>query len=651
MLSILRRLINSKIGAAIALIGLVLVALAFALGDITGLRNSGLPGGATGDTLVKVGAFTISRDDLRRRVQGELEGYRQQQPGLTMAQFIGGGGFENTLERYIDNLALQQFGEKHGLVVGQKAIDGQIASLPQLKGPDGKFDQRLLDQFLGAQQMTVAQFRDEVKRVTTDQLLTAPTLGASQVPDRMALPYASLLLEKRGGSIAFVPTGAMPKGAPPTDVEIADFYKRNVSRYVVPERRVLRYALVTPATVKDQATPSEEEIAAAYQAKAADYAAHDVRSVSQVVLSDKATAEALAAKVKGGTAIDAAAKAAGFEAASLTKLDQAGYAAQTDADAAKAVFAAAKGAVVGPVKAPLGWLVVHVDAVETIPAKSLAQARPELVTKLTADKTAAALRSIREKLDAALNNNGTFDEIVTRLKLTGAATPPVFADGRNPADPAKAPDPALAPIITAGFQGEQGDTPQLVAAGNDGGFALVGVDKVISAAPAPLADIKANVANDIVAQRASAAARKLADAILKKVNAGTPLAKAVAEAGLKLPPVSPLNATRAQLAAAQGRVPPPLAMLFTIKAKSARLLPAPNDQGWFVVYLDTIVPGDARGQQAVILGMRRDIGQALGGEYIQQLAQAARREIGVSKNEAAITKLRGELAGASSEQP
>lgn len=646
MLSFFRRIIRSRLGAYGALAGLILLGIGFGLGDVTGLRGSlGGGGAATGDTIAKVGSFSVTPDDLRRRVEGEMQNFQQQQPGLTMAQFVAGGGFEATLERYLDNLALYQFGKAHGIVIGKQAIDGQIASIPQLKTPDGKFDDKAFNRFLADQHMSVDQFREEVARAATNQQLTAPTLGATQVPDRMALPYASQLLERRTGLIGFVPAAAMPKGAPPTDQEIAAFYRANIARYGVAERRQIKFAMVSADTLRASLAPSEADIAAAYKAKAADYAAREARTVTQVVLGDRKAADALVAKVKQGTAIDAAAKAAGLEAAHLPSQDKAAYAAQAGADAATPVFAASSGGVVGPIKAPLGWLVAKVESVQQIPAKSLAQAKPELLKQLTDANVQNKLLDLRRKVDAALNNTATFDEIAGRLRLATNTTAPLFADGRDPAKPGAAPDPALAGVVQAGFAAQQGDAPQMVPAGADGSFALVGLDRIIAAAPAPLATIRAQVAGDIVAERTAAAARKLAAAIVQKVNAGTALASALTGAGVPLPPAKPIDATRAQLAAGGDRVPPPLALLFSMPAKSAKLLAAPGGQGWYVVALSTVVPGNAVGQPAVILGMRRDIGRTLGEEYIQQLARAARAEVGVSKNAAAIAKLRAQLLG------
>ncbi|MGL4313611.1 MAG: peptidyl-prolyl cis-trans isomerase [Sphingomonas sp.] len=647
MLSLFRRLINSRIGAGIAIFGLILIALAFGLGDVTGLRNGALGGGQTANDLVTVGHYSLSRDELRRRIEDEVQRLRQQRPDATTPAFIAAGGFESALEQSIDALAMRAFGEQAGIVIGPKAIDGQIASIPAFKGPDGKFDKTRMDQVLGAQRMTVAQLRSEIAQVSIAQQLAAPVLGASQVPDKLAQPYAALLLEKRTGAVGFVPAAAFAKGITPSEQDIARFYAANQARYLVPERRVLRYAVVSPDSVKAAATPTEAQIAAAYKAKAADYAAHETRTLSQVVVGDKGAADALAAKVKAGTPIDAAAKAAGLEAAKLEKLDKAGFSAQAGSDVANAAFAAAKGAVLGPVKGGLGWLVIHVDAVDHIAAKTLDQARPDIVKALTEQNTATQLLDIRKKIDAALNGNATFADITNQLKLTPVTSTPLTADGRDPTKPEAKPDPQLAQVIQAGFAGQPTDAPQLVAIGKDGGLAIVSIDRVIAAAPAPLAEVKNRVTADIIAERAGAAAAKLARAIVAKVDGGATLAAAMAGAGVPLPPVKPVNAQRAQLVAQGERVSPLLALLFSIHAKSARQLPSPDGQGWYILYLDTITPGSTVPPAPVVAGMRRDIGRSLGDEYVAQLALAARKLVGVKRNAEAIAKLRAELAGTS----
>lgn len=645
MLSFFRRIINSKAGLIVTFVVLGVIALAFAAGDVTGLRSSGMS--LAGNKVATVGGTPISAADFTGRVQNTLEGVRQQQPTITMDQLVAQGGLEAVLDRMINNIAFDEFGRDEGMVVSKRLVDGQIASIPALQGATGQFDPQAYQRLLIERKLTDAQVRSDFARDIMAQQLILPTIGAGQVPVQLALPYAALLLEKRSGQLATIPTAAMGSGTPPTDAELQAFYTRNRGRYTVPERRIVRYALVTAASVKDKAVPTDAEIAQAYAKDRAKYAPTEKRTVTQVVVADQAGANALAAKVKGGESIAAAARAAGLEPSTRTAVDKAAYAGTSSASVADAVFAAGRGATVGPVRGPLGWIVAHVDSIEQVAGKTVEQARPEIVEALTKQKTQVALGEVHDALDDALSNNATFDEAVADRKLSPQTTAPLLANGTDPDQPQAKPDAALAPLLTAAFQAQEGDSPQLVPTGTDGSFALVSVGRVVGAAPRPLAQIRPQVAADFAADRARAAARTLANDILAKVTKGMPLAQAIAAAGRPLPPVKPLtDLTRRDIAADGQRPDAALAMLFNMAPGSAKLIEAPDRSGWGIVTLGKVVPGNAANQPAIVAGTRQQIGRVVGREYAEQFTRAIRAQVGVKTDAAALARIRGELTGA-----
>ena len=649
MMSFFRRMIRHPLGGAVALGFVALLGLAFVLSDHSGTSSGSTTNAA--DVAVKVGNKSITISELRAAVARDVDNYRQQQPTLDTQQFVAGGGFEATLERLIDSTAFRQFAEKQGMVVSKRAVDGLIASQPGLAGLDGKFSQEKYEQVLRQIGMTDA----EVRLQTTDQILTRQLLispiQAKQVPVGLALPYANLLLEKRSGQIGFIPAAAMPAGPAPSDAELTTFYSRNIGKYRQPERRVVRYATLTPASVAAQAAPSDAEIAAAYRAQAPKYAAAELRTIVQVVVGDQAAANALAAKVRGGAAIEQVARAAGLEPATVKDTQKAAFAGQTSPEIANAAFAAKAGDVIGPLRAPLGFVVAKVVSVRTQPAKSLAEATPELKTSLAPQKTTALLTTKRNAFDDALGKT-SFDGIVAKNQLTAQATAPLTASGQNIDTPTVKPDPALTPILAAAFAASPGDQPQTVPLGQDGSFALVVLDKVIPAAPRPLAEIRDTVVRDFQLARAQQAAHDVAAKVVAEATRGTPLSQALAATGLKLPPLQPVTGPRAALIGNPQRVPPPLALMFAMAAKSTKLLEAPDKSGWVIVHLDTITPGNAQGNAKVIAGTQSDIGNVVGREYVTQFGKAVQTVVGTSRNAKAIASLKAELLGiASADQP
>jgi peptidyl-prolyl cis-trans isomerase D len=161
----------------------------------------------------------------------------------------------------------------------------------------------------------------------------------------------------------------------------------------------------------------------------------------------------------------------------------------------------------------------------------------------------------------------------------------------------------------------------------------------------PLAQIRDRVKADLMVRRASERARAIATAIVARINAGTPPALAFAQAGVRLPAVQTLTASRRDIARQNAQVPPPMAMMFSLPRGKARLLPAPGGRGWFVVYLDKIVPGDAGKEPGLAQAVRNQFAQIIGDEYARQFTAAIRVGLKARRNDSAVRKLKAEMLG------
>lgn len=659
MLSTLRRLINSKLGIVIAALALGIIAIGFAMTDVTGLRHSGA-GSAPADAAVEVGGESITPAEIERSVRNAYEQYQQdaraqQQPTPTMAQFVQLGGFDQVLQQIVGNRALARFAEQQGMTIGTAAVDSRIASMPDFRNQiTGSFDQARFDQAIRSAGLSTADFRARVRDGMLAEQLAGRLMNASQVSDGMALAYANLKLERRLGTIAAIRTSDIGLGAAPTDAEVIAFYQRHAAQYRVPERRVLRFAVVNPAAVAALAAPTPAEIAAAYQARAAEFQPVEKRSIVQVTVADQAAANALAARVRAGTPLEAAGRALGLEPATLSEQRKADYAGLTTQAVADQVFAAQRGAVVGPIRTPLGYVMARVDTIQQVAGRTLEQATPELTTAVRTQKTTATLARLSAAAGDALNNHATFDELVQSQHLTPLTTPALVSTGANPDDPAFHLPPSSEQIVAAGFAAEPNDDPQLVPVGTDGSFAIVKLDRVVAAAVRPLASIQAAVANDFRIERAAGLARAAATRVRDRVNHGMPLAQALAAEHLTLPPTQPVNATRMDAMRANpqnGQRNPVLQLLFTMAPNTARLFEVPGARGFLIVQLASVQPGNAAQARPLIEATRQEIGHGLGEEYVSEFVRAAQDVVVVRRNDAAITAVKRRLAGLDSSNP
>jgi peptidyl-prolyl cis-trans isomerase D len=610
----------------------------------TGGGGLGDLGGLGGDTVASVDGEKLTSNRLRDETQRQFERLRREQPELDLAAFLRRGSMEEVLDQLIDLTAITVFGREQGLGVSRQMIDRDIAAVPAFHDLTGRFDDATFRRVLAQERLTEQQLRDDLQSRLIQRQLVLPVAGSAFVPNAIAQQYASLLLEQRSGVVGAVPSAAMGAGAEPTEAELNAFYRTSQARYTIPERRVIRYALFGRDQVAAATQATDAEIQAAYRQNPA-YAARETRSLSQVVLPNEAAAKAFAQKVAGGTAFAAAALQAGYSPSDTalgvnTREDLAG---KSSPAVAAAAFGAAEGATVGPIRSPFGWHVIRVDDVIVNAARPLAAVRDEIAAQIQQRKAADAVSDLAAKIEESIGDGSSFEEIVAAQRLAVVETAPVTARGAAPDNPGWQAPAELQPLLEGAFAVEPGDDPAVETVQENQRYALVAVARAIPAAAPPLARIRDRVKADLIARRASERARAVAAAIVARINAGTPPAQAFAQADAKLPPVQPLTATRRDIARQNAQVPPPMAMMFSLPRGKARLLPAPDGRGWFIVYLDRIVPGDARREPGLAEAVKGQFAQILGDEYAQQFTAAIRSNLEVKRNDEAVRKLRAEL--------
>ena len=641
MLSSVRRLSKSVVGSIVAAVFLLLIVASFALGDIANL-GGGL--GASSSTLVKIGSQSISDRDMSRALELRLAQVRQQNPEADYAAVAA--DFEPLLARLIDEQTLIAFADKNGFEISKRLIDAEIANIPGTRGLDGKFSTDAYQRFLAQQRLTDAEVRKAIRVGLTQRMLLTPVASSAQVPVGLARPFASMLLESREGEVAMIPAAAFRAGLKPTDADIQRYYSANARRYMVPEQRVLRIARIGPEQVAGVAA-TDQEIAAFYNANQATYGAKDIRVISQAVVPDQATANAIAARARGGAAFAAAAAPAGLSAADISVGPQtrAEFAALAGDKVAAAAFAAQAGAIVGPVQSDLGWHVIKIDAVRREGGKSLAAARAEIAERLTADKRREALTDLVTRVENAIAEGSNFQEAAALGKLPVTQTPLITANGSARGNPGFKLPPEFATALKTGFELQPNDEPAVETLPNDSGYLLVAPAQVVPAAPAPLADVRARVAEDWINAQAAQRAKAVADAIAAKVARGVALPQAVREAGTSLPPVQALTARRLDLSQFGPDVPPPLRMMFNLGAGRSRLVADPQGRGFSVVKVNKVTPGNALTQPNLISQVQASLQDPLSEEYARQFLNAIRKAVGVRRNEAAIAATRKRIVG------
>ena len=624
MITFFRRWLTSW--PALLLLGLVLVAFA-----ITGIGDPFGTGGVPTGAVAKVGTRNISENEVARAFDRLVRTVREQDPNAVATQIAKEGGVTVAINQIIGQAALAELGTSMGLSASDRAIGAVIAGVQAFQ-LGGKFDESTFRAVLAQQRLSDKELREGIHDDLVRRQLLTPVTASLGVPENMALPYAQLLVDIHRGAVALAPI--MP-GAPPTAAEVQKFYTANKAAFTLPERRAFRYAVIDSDKVTGNIKISDEQIAAAFAKDAAKYGAAATRKLSQVVVADEAAAKAIVAAAATEGFAAAAQRLGGFGATDIALGDQtqADFAKATSPAVAGAAFAAPVGGITQPIKTDFGWHVVKVEA--TGAGKTLAQVKDKIEAELRAAAAKTAVADLVARIEDGVEAGKSFADIARDNGLTILTQGAVAVDGGG--------DPALAPIAAKAFRHEPGDgavVEDLAAAGAPQQLIVVETMQVVPPTVQPLDAVRAAATEGAARDKALAAARTKADAVVAAVKKGGSFIEAVA--AQELPPAQPLAGRRADVLR-QPNVPPIIRAFLDTPKGTVQVVPSP--QGWVMIHTSDIEKGDVAAVPGLVDATRNEVAGQLPEEFAAAFATAAERAMGTTRNQSAIDALTRRLSG------
>ncbi len=644
MLNLLRKTVTSWVG-----IGILVIVLGAMV--ITLFQGQG-PGGTTsanGTVIATVGKQAIGEAEYLRTVDRAVVRERERMPQLTNPDFIHGGGGELVLQQLIAAKALDSFATANNMKISRRMVDGEIASIPALQ-VNGKFDDATFRRLLQNQRVSEAELRDSIASDLLRRQLLQPLVAGTSVPRGMAEPFAALLLEVRRGAILPVPSAAMPEPGKATDAQLQAFHSENKASYTIPERRSFRFAEFSGGSMAEKARPTAEEVRKYYDSNPAEFGGVEMRELRQVVLRDEAKAKAFVTAVRSGKPFADAAQAEGF-APGDTELGAKtleGLTTELGKPVADSAFKLIPGAVSDPVETPLGWHVLLLEKVNPAAIAPFASVNGQIEKKLTDEKIADLLADTVADAQDRLEKGESLADVAKSMGLAVQTSPSLTADGRLFDDDFTV-TRVTQPLLPKAFEADEADGPHVVELG-DNNYALLEVTDVVQPQLVPLEQIRNDVEMAWAIKARSDAAKAEADRIAAALSKGQTLAKATD--GKRLPPAQELAVRRLELTqmAQQGQqVPPPVVMLLNTPKGQARVLAAPNGQGWFVVKVDEVEPGDLSQAPQLVDAVRRSLQSEAGNEIGETFVRAIEREVGVTRRPEQLKAVNRRLTGAFAE--
>ena len=486
-----------------------------------------------GDAVAKVDGREITQQDWDNMHKQEVDRMRQQMPTLDAKLLDSPEAKYGTLERMVRERVLQAAVEHGHMTVSDQRLARELQRnelVTMLRKPDGTLDMERYTQLLAAQGMTPQMYENSVRgELATRQVLGSVGDTGASTPAAAGVALNSFF-EKREAQIArFAPADFKAK-VEPSDAELEAFYKANAKLFQAPEQANVEWVMLDLAAVSKGIAVNEADLKTYYEQNAIRLGGAEERRASHILVAvpkgapaadkekAKAKAEELLAQVKKNP--DSFAEVAKKNSQDPGSAPQGGdldffaRGAMTKPFEDAAFALKEKGDISPVVESDFGFHIIRLTDMKGGKPKPYEELKPQIEAEL---KKAQAQK--KYAADAEAFSNGVYEQsdslkpVADKLKLE---IHPQAGVTRTPAPGATGPL-ANPKFLAALFAPEATERKRNTEALEIGPNQMVSgrVTQYTPATTKPFAEVKAQVREQLVAQRAAEMARKEGEAKLE----------------------------------------------------------------------------------------------------------------------------------------
>ena len=450
-----------------------------------------------------------------------------------------------TLERMVrDRVIADTVSDEH-LTTTDASLARELQRDPTiaaLRLPDGRLDMERYKQLAANQGLTTAGFEAQVRRDLTLRQVEGGVGATAFAPARLANVALNAFFERRELQIANFSPAEYRAQVNPSDAEIDAYYQAHQNQFQAPESATVEYVVLDLDSVKKGISVNEADLKAYYEQNAARLSGKEERRASHILINapkTMAAAERQKAKEKALALLEQARKAPNTFAELAKKNSQDTGSAANGGDLdffargamvkpfEDAAFALKKGEISDLVESDFGYHIIKLVDIRAPKQKSYEELRPGIEADLRNQQAQRKFAEVAELFtNAVYEQSDSLKPVADKLKLEVHSASNVQ---RKPL-PGVVPVLANPKVLTALFSPEtiekKRNTEALEVAPNQ--LVSARMAQYTPARVLPLAEVRANVKERLIATQATALAMKDGQAKLDAWKAKPDAAKLAA---------------------------------------------------------------------------------------------------------------------------
>ena len=511
---------KSKLGYRILLGAVVLVLGGSMLLYL--VPQSPVSGEVSTDTVARIGDESVSVQDVRQ----QLNQIEQRNPNMKPLEALYA---QQILKQLVFQKEIEYEAKRLGITVSDQERADRIRQYVPTAFNAGAFVgmDRYSAEVQARFQLTVPVFEELIRQGLLEEkfrkLVTdGISVGPAELQDEFRYKNEKVKLD-----YALSKPEDLEARISPDEAEIHSAYEKNKAKYQVPERRVVRYAVVDVNQIRQTLQISDDLLKQQYMASIQQYQVPNRVHVEHILLMTvgktdaeveeiKKKADDVLKQVKKGGKFEDLAKKYSEDPGSKDKGGDLGWITQgqTVPEFEKAAFSLSPGQVSDLVKSQYGFHIIKVVEKETAHTKPFQEVKDSLRANFLptqADKQASA---IADQLTTAIRQSPriSLDDLAKQFHLTIGETRPVTAS-----------DPLLElansqEAKNAIFRARPDETSLPVR--TDRGYVVLSLKSILPAHQGSLEEVRDRVITDLKREKSTDLAKSKADELIKRVKAG-----------------------------------------------------------------------------------------------------------------------------------
>jgi peptidyl-prolyl cis-trans isomerase D len=540
---------NEKTGKRV-LFGVVIAFIALSMLLYLVPQGTNTTEGST-DVLAKVGDQTVTMGEVRQ----QLDEIRRRNP---IPKPLEGLYARNILNQLVFQKEIEFEAKKLGIAVSdQERADRIKQYVPTAFNGDtfvgmDAYAREVQSRF----QLTVPVFEDLVKQgLVEEKFRKLITDGISASPTEIQQEFKSQNEKVKLDYVLIKPEDLESK-INPSDSDIKAYYEQNKAKFQIPEKRVVRYALLDLTQLRQNTVVTDDELKEVYKQNIQQFqvpnrvhAQHILlmtvggKTDAEVAEIKKKAEDILAQAKKKGANFEDLAKKYSEDPGSKAKGGDLGWVlqGQTVPEFEKAAFSLNKGEISDLIKTQYGFHIIKVLDKETAHTKTFDEVKDALRPNFLLNKVDQEASKNADQISADIrqSNKATLDQLAQKYHLTIAETHPV-----GPGEP----------VLELGngqevkdeiFHLRQGDLSLPLR--TDRGYVVLSLRQSLPAHQGTLDEVRDKVVAALKQQKSSELAQSKANELEKRLRAGEKFAATAKAIGLD-PKTSDLFARNGSIA-------------------------------------------------------------------------------------------------------